>query len=290
MIFENRLILDMSEAEYHADPCVKASLSSSIAKMLLAKSPMHAHHIHPRLGGHAKETSDALDFGGIVHALTLGKGKGFEVLDVDAYRSNADKALRDAAIAKGLTPIKRKDYGVAERVAEALRNRLRLTGENEVTILWSTNASDEAGTEIQCRSRIDNLTEENGFAVINEIKTTGIGADVDAMTRAVEPGGQDYCVQMFSQILAVEKVCPQFQGRVKYRWLFVETEAPYGIQAAEPTGSMMALGAMRWGRAVNKWAQCIASGKWPGYPTEVARLEPRDFTMSREEAIAHESL
>lgn len=34
--------IDVTEAEYHADPCETPSLSSSLAKVLLAKSPLEA--------------------------------------------------------------------------------------------------------------------------------------------------------------------------------------------------------------------------------------------------------
>ena len=44
-------IHDIPPREYHADPCPAPSLSRSIAKLLVERSPAHAYAAHPRLGG-----------------------------------------------------------------------------------------------------------------------------------------------------------------------------------------------------------------------------------------------
>ena len=46
---ENCLNPSMSMDEYHADPCPTPSLSSGIARVLWANTPMHAWFKHPRL-------------------------------------------------------------------------------------------------------------------------------------------------------------------------------------------------------------------------------------------------
>lgn len=277
------MILGMPEEQYHADPCVTPSLSSSLAKVLIRKSAMHARHIHPRFGGHSTDPTDARDFGSLVHSLTLGGGS-FEVLDVDAYTTKAARELRDNARAAGKIPIKRKEYDVASRVAEALGNRLNLRGKNEITLLWQTNTDD--GVDVQCRSRIDNLDDVDGYAVITEVKTTAVGADERSLRKVIEDN--DYHVQAASQMLAVERVCPGYVGRVKFRWAFVETSAPYGVRLAKPTGAMLAIGLSRWSRAVDIWARCMTTGEWPGYPTEEAMIEPSPWAMAEmEEANAN---
>lgn len=50
---------DLDESTYHADPCAAPSLSSSIAKVLLFKSPLHARYCHPKLNPqHQSEEKD----------------------------------------------------------------------------------------------------------------------------------------------------------------------------------------------------------------------------------------
>src|SRR6185503_15222345 len=98
-------ILNCSIDEYHNDPCETPSLSASIAKLLIDKSPMHAHAAHPRFGGEKYESSAAQDAGTLIHRLLLGAGKDIETIDADDYRTNAAKAARDAAKAAGRIPV-----------------------------------------------------------------------------------------------------------------------------------------------------------------------------------------
>jgi hypothetical protein len=41
---------------------------------------------------------------------------------------------------------------------------------------------------------------------------------------------------------------------------------------------------MRWHRAVNMWAACMQTGKWPGY-TGVARIEASPWAIEAETAM-----
>src|SRR5688572_24266058 len=66
-------LLDITPADYHLDPCVTPSLSSSIAHTLVTKSPLHAWTEHPRFGALRSESSKAQDEGSIIHKLLLGK-------------------------------------------------------------------------------------------------------------------------------------------------------------------------------------------------------------------------
>ena len=52
-------IYNILAEQYHADPCVTASLSSSIAKILIEQSPMHAWMAHPRLNLKFKRQEDS---------------------------------------------------------------------------------------------------------------------------------------------------------------------------------------------------------------------------------------
>ncbi len=50
--------LSVPSAVYFADPAAQPSLTQSIAKILIEKSPLHAWHEHPRLGGKPDEPDD----------------------------------------------------------------------------------------------------------------------------------------------------------------------------------------------------------------------------------------
>jgi len=76
-------IYDIPETDYHADPIAEPSLSSSIAKILLARSPRHAWANHPRLNPNQEpETRREFDFGSAAHAMLLeGSMSNFSVVD-----------------------------------------------------------------------------------------------------------------------------------------------------------------------------------------------------------------
>ncbi len=97
---------DVAAARYHADPCVKPSLSSSIAKILLEKTPRHAWYAHPRLNpDFAANTDTKFDLGSVVHELMLGKGVGYAVIKAADYRAKTAQAARQAAREEGKVPL-----------------------------------------------------------------------------------------------------------------------------------------------------------------------------------------
>ena len=104
----------MTAEQYHADPCPEPSLSSSTIKTMLERTPRHAFHDHPRLGGMRLESSSAAQtLGSVVHAMVLGAGRQWHVIDADDWRTKAAKAERDAAESVGKVPILRPMPGLA---------------------------------------------------------------------------------------------------------------------------------------------------------------------------------
>ena len=81
--------IDITEEDYHADKlpdwCTGPSLSNSMAKILLDKSPAHAYAAHPRLGGAGRvlpaSTLQTFDAGKLAHKLLLGRGAEVVVID-----------------------------------------------------------------------------------------------------------------------------------------------------------------------------------------------------------------
>ena len=106
---------------YHADPAPEPSLSSSIAKLLIDRSPEHAFHAHPRLSG-PKEESDPTrpkEIGTAAHKLLLDQGRDLVVVEAEAWTTKDAKVARAAAYAAGDCPILRPDLDrqVAESIA-----------------------------------------------------------------------------------------------------------------------------------------------------------------------------
>lgn len=75
---------DIPEADYHADPCPTPSLSSSIGKELVNRSPWHAWTKHPRLNPEVEPDNRAsFDLGSAAHAFMLADKQRFKIIDAE---------------------------------------------------------------------------------------------------------------------------------------------------------------------------------------------------------------
>lgn len=310
------IVEGLAEHHYHADPCEEPSLSSSVATTLVHRSPLHAYHRHPRLGGASRASSDAQTEGKILHALLLEQtdadelvrlaiGERFEVVPFPDFRKKAARERKARLELAGVKAITRRQYDehlaaarALEDAANAIRRRLidgwsielgssgldEDTGHRrfcELSIFWRPTTTD--GEEIQARARLDQLDifPESGLAVITDLKKAR-SAHPQRAERSIESYGYD--IQRAAYISAVEAVFPELVGRVQYRWVFVEAEAPYAPTPGEATGELRELGEMRWQRAVDTWARCMRDDHWPAYvaPGVTARLSALPWAVARE--------
>src|SRR6266849_5952452 len=111
---------DVSDADYRADLCPLPSLTQSLCKIIIERSPRHAWTVHPRLNGDWLPGDDTkFDLGNVVHKLVLGRGKDFTVLDCDSWRTNAAKLARDEAAQAGKIAVLVADFERASNMAQA---------------------------------------------------------------------------------------------------------------------------------------------------------------------------
>ena len=85
-------IYEIPATEYHADPCPEPSLSASVARTLIDRSPLHAWMKHPKLGGQQEEITGAQAVSGIGCSLRDPGGRlgfGIRFIDKDSFRTKA---------------------------------------------------------------------------------------------------------------------------------------------------------------------------------------------------------
>lgn len=275
-------ILDVTEEQYHADPCEVPSLNQSTAHVLLTKSPLHAYTQHPRLGNKPAETTVPKIEGTVIHALLLGKGADtIDVLSFDNYRTKAAQTARDESINAGRTPVLECKHAEIVTAAETIRRNLAeqgvdlADGMTEVPIEWQEEGNDGF---VLCRGRLDFLKIDAGSALIIDPKKI-TSADPITCSRSAEEYG--LFVQRAAYVSAVEKLCPELAGRVRFKFAFMEIEAPYAVAVRECSGVAEWMGEQRWQRAVAIWERCLNTGHWPGYPVEP--LEAPVWAIKREE-------
>lgn len=273
--------IDCTAAQYHADPCERPSLSSSVAATLVNRSPLHAWTEHPKLnpGGPRVGSTDEMDLGSVVHELLLGKGGGFSVWEGETWRGKEAAAFWDAAIAAGKTPVKVADQVRANRiVAEILKSLsafgldyVMKEGVSEQVCVWEENG-------ILCRAMFDRWLRERGE--IWDVKTMSQSAHPKACVGRIASMSYDLRSEFYK--MGAAKCAPELKGRVKFGFLFVETAPPYAVTPAILNGEWCTVGFSKAYRAIETWGRCMKENKWPSYATEVQRLEAPAWALPAE--------
>lgn len=264
--------IDVPEDAYHADPCPEPSLSASLAKVMLSKSPLHGWHNHPRLGAGARVDKDAYDRGHLLHKLVLGKGRDVEIVDADSWQTKAAREARIAAREANRIPALRGAYDNAVLAAETIKRRLdamkiHLTGESEVQITWQELSNHGP---IWCRSAIDHLVIEGDTATIYDLKSCA-SAHPRAMTKAVINYGYD--VQAAAYTSAVRKLYPHLR-HVDFVFLFAEHAAPFAVTPGVLDDAIRMHGEEGWTRSIIEFGELRHEpGEWPGYASDIITIE-----------------
>lgn len=277
MITEPGIYIDVPDADYHADPCPAPSLTASVAKVLLEQSPLHAYTIHPKLGGHARASTDEMEHGALVHALLLGRGPEIVSVEAKDWRTKVAKAARDEARARGALPVLERHHGRARLAAQKIRERLadlghELGGQSEVTIAWREATPDG---DVWARGRIDHLDG----ATILDLKTCTSATAGACVRRIIDYG---YDVQRAAYVRGLTAIRPELGGRVRFVFAFAEVEPPYGVIVAPLDGVLRDYGERRWVEACERWARALRTGRWFG-PENPQHFEAPSWLLARME-------
>ncbi len=249
---------------YHSDPAPKPSLSSSLARVLLNDSPRHAWSQHPRLNADkpARESTDSMDLGTLVHAILAGDKAGIEVGTFDDYRSKAARDWRDGVRSTGATPVLEKHLHAANPIADAVKAHAGNGCDNgpfkegvramsEAVCIW------QEGDEY-CRALVDRLVLGEHTADLWDWKTT-----TDVTDRAIEKtvANYGYATQLAFYLRGLRKLLPnvaQFSATL----VFVETSAPFTVRRVNFSPEYMTHADREVTKAINLWQRCSASGDW----------------------------
>jgi hypothetical protein len=254
---------------YHADPCEQPSLTSTIARILMSDSPLHAWTTHPRLNP-AFENKEAghFDIGTAAHGLLLEGEANVEVVDADSWRTKAAQERRDAAYAAGKQPLLTHQWIELERMVQAAAKQLEAvdadpvifgSGHAEQTLIWHEDG-------VTCRARLDWLHDT--YFAIDDYKTTGRSANPDGFSRTLFNIGYD--IQAAFYLRGLEALTGV---TADWRWVVQETEPPYALSVVGMTPAALEIANAKVDRAISKWRRCLTTGRWPGYPTDICYAE-----------------
>lgn len=266
-------IIDCDETAYHGDPCDRPSLSQSIAKLLLDKSPRHAWYAHPRLGNGARKESNTFDRGHMIHALVLGKGAEIVPIDAANWTTKAAREARDEAHAAGKTPALAADYEAAIAAAREVHLQIDqqggpvLTGQSEVSIVWREPVSGHA--DVRCRGRLDHLIDTPEQMTIVDLKTT---RSAHPMALSKNTIAYSYDTQQCAYSRAVNDLYERPKP-ADFVFIYVELGPPVCVTIGRLDAVLVDRGEMRWRRACEEWAMCLAFDAWPAYAQRPITIE-----------------
>jgi hypothetical protein len=283
---------DIPADQYHADALQpEITLSSTLARLIIDRSPRHGWTAHPRLNpAHEPDNRKTFDIGRAAHRAVLGKGGAYVAYPPEVLASNGAastkeaKAWADAVRRDGGTPLKADEVDQIGAIADSVRDRLTRMGitfdpsRSELTALAEVDG-------VWCRAMVDNAPTDPRLPLY-DFKTTTDASPEGAVKAVVNYG---YDVQAAFYLDAWRAATGENR---RFRFVLVEKEAPFEVAVVElyDHDAMVAAGkvnpddadsmASDWmAHARSKarearriWGECIAAGQWPGYPARVAMI------------------
>lgn len=253
----------VASADYHSDLCPEPALSQSIAKLMLERSPWHAWTAHPRLNPRYEPDDDTkFDLGNVVHSLILGRGKDFEVLPYDDWRSKAAKEAREELRLIGKVAVLQHQFDRASDMLAAVWQQLSSHedrdafkhGDAEVMIAWQEDG-------IWLRSLVDYLHED--LCTVDDYKSTDMSVAPHVLGYRAEAAGWHIQAAFIERGLDV--LNPENKGRRRFRFIAQETAEPHALSVMHMDEHWMTMGRKAVDAAIRIWKLCMKTNAWPGY-------------------------
>jgi hypothetical protein len=238
---------------------------------------------------HPRPPSDAMDLGTAAHLAVLGTGPELVTVDADSWRAKAAQQQREEARAAGKVALLAADVQRVHDMATALRahplaSRLMhpAAGRPEVSIFYS---DPEYGVDRRCRVDFLRPANSDGRLLLVDYKSASSAAP-DAVDRAIANYGYAQSGAWYRDLL----IGVGLAAVVPVLLVFQETSAPYLVHVVELDDTWLAMGEERNRRALRTFAECTASGHWPGFESITLSTPPRWALFNHDDAMAGEQL
>jgi hypothetical protein len=259
----------VTDAEYRTDPCPSPSLTQSLCKILIERSPKHAWTACARLNPHFEADDDTkFDVGNVAHRIILGRGKEIEIINFGDWRTKAAQEAREKAADEGKIAVLAHQFELASDMANAAWAQLRdhedcdAFGEQvesadcaEVMIAW-----EEDG--IWFRSLIDWLHYD--LRTVDDFKTSGMSMAPHVIGLRAEAAGWHIQAAFIERGLDI--LDPDGAGRRLYRFIAQETDKPHALNVMHMDEHWLTMGRKKVEAGVSLWRHAITTDKWSSYP------------------------
>lgn len=291
MITRPGIYLDISAATYFSDPCPQPSLTQSIAKILIDRSPAHARLASPSLNPDFHEPFEydkAQAIGNAAHKLLIGRGKEVCIIEANDFRGAVAKESRDQAILAGYVPILAKHLKQAHELVKAARVQLDMmglttafsSGNGEVVLAW-----EEDGIWFRCM--VDWMCQPG---LLYDLKTSGLSAAPHAVPNVMASAG--WPIQAAMQERGLDVLDPGGAGRRCFRFAMIENQDPFALSVNEITEAVLTHGRKQLDYAVRIWRHCMQTNTWPAYPLHINFPEMpgyKEAAWLNREIVEHEA-
>jgi hypothetical protein len=274
---------DIAAEDYHGnlDLLPELSLSSSGAKTLLAKSPLHFWHQSPLNPHRQEDDKPHFNVGRAAHDMILLRDRwpAFYHVTPEGFSRAATKkfaneiAEAEAAREDGKTVLSFDQAEIVNAIAAALRkNDLAMAcltnGVTEETLVWQDPIT---GRWLRARPdfRPNTILTEHPTRLVADLKFVAPShADPEGFARAIHQFGYHQSAAFYwDGIKAVHGIAP-----THWVHIVVEKDAPHCVALYEMPGEDIERGRVLNRRAITLFDRCMSEDRWPGYadaPTPV---------------------
>lgn len=249
---------------YHGQPCEGPSISSSGLRTIWNESPAHfwaRSSLNPNRKPQAEKPAFAV--GRLAHKLLLEGREGltdeFAIRPDrwDDWRTKEAKVWRDEQVLAGKTVVTEDDLvdviGMAESLSRhPLVKQGILDGAVERSLMWM-----DTETGVWIKSRPDVIPNASG--IVADLKTTASVSD-ESLAKSLASFG--YQVQAAVVAMGLEAVLGRQMEEFALVW--VEKADPFCVRVTTLTGADLDRGRNQVRRSLRVFADCLASGQWPG--------------------------
>jgi hypothetical protein len=284
-----------------------APLSYSLAKRVL-QCPEDAWRITQKRDVE-REESDAMDGGNVLDALLTAvtpwnetdcpvkewsantkkvtepvqysDWNGLRILSVESMQTKAAKECAADARANDMTPVLSHRFVREVKQAEDMLVRMELAGFDrskyrfQCCAYWTEAARD--GQRVQCRGRLDfvalDWTSIVDLKRVEDLTPIALERAVDRYKWSVQAAAYSRAVML----LRNDGVVPT------WHWLFARTSPVVACTLRPAEAALLQAGEAAWNRAVNDWAEGLATGMWRGHESDHTPLNPTSWALDQME-------
>jgi len=235
--------------EYYKDGATPQNLEGYASKSMLfdfVKSPYRWLHSKKR------ESTPAIDFGRLVHAIALTPEDmdEFVVSPFDNFRTKEAQNWKASVVFRGMTIVSDEDFDKAHAMAKEF-----LSGAISPCVTEAAVYSQIG--DVKLKGMIDLVPSSSNCLI--DLKTTASIDGIDGLTRTIISRGYHWQAALYLDLWNAASG----ENRNEFLFCFVETSSPHESAWVNLDDSLIQIGRNGYMQALSKWTQCLKTNHFP---------------------------